>query len=326
MKRPFCRTSAFSLTYTRLHEIHIRAIIVMTEVIINQYYKNLTAIEFGTISSPPDNFLIFIGGLGDGFLTVPYIKDIAAGLLQIEGSKWNLVQALISSSYQGYGTGSLQRDTKELSKLVGFLRSKRGNKSSKVILMGHSTGCQDTIEYLSKLVRTSNFNALEALDGGILQAPVSDSESILENEKATEYLRLAQDYIDQGKPNEYLPLEVLRVFFGAPFSAYRFKSLVAKNGDDDYFSSYLTDEDYQNSFGKIEVPILVLYSGADEFVPDSVNKQALIDKWKSNTKEGVWSQYSCVIGGATHNVGPKSKSGAVEDLVARVMAFIKSYD
>lgn len=295
----------------------------MHEVLIHPYHKDLTAIEFGCKNTIPENFLIFIGGLGDGFLTVPYVTTLAEAISQKFGSLWVLVQALISSSYKGYGTGSLQRDAKELGKLVEYLKTKRGNKTSKVILMGHSTGCQDTMEYLTKYAQSPDFIDIQKLDGGILQAPVSDSEAILRHEKASDFLDLAKSLIEEGKSNELLPHGALEILFGSPCSAYRFNSLVSKYGDDDYFSSYLTDLDYQRSFGAVLVPLLVLYSGSDEFVPSTVDKVALINRWQNKTQPRVWSVHSGVIDGATHNIGARSKSGAVEDVVSRVLAFIK---
>ncbi|WPK22847.1 hypothetical protein PUMCH_000066 [Australozyma saopauloensis] len=294
----------------------------MNDVVIHRYYKSLTAIEFGQKSDTPQNFLIFIGGLGDGFLTVPYVPDLAQGIEGKFGRNWTVVQALISSSYQGYGTGSLKRDVRELSQLVKYLRTKRGTKDSKVVLMGHSTGCQDTIEYLSKLSNEEGFDSIFELNGGILQAPVSDSEAVLDNDKIAGYLELAKTLIDEGKPDELLPLEVLNTFFGAPFSAYRFYSLASKRGDDDYFSSYLTDEDHLKSFGRIKSPILVLYSGKDQFVPASVDKAALLQTWKACTKAEIWSPHSGIVKGANHNIGRGSDQGAVTEAVSKVVAFL----
>lgn len=290
---------------------------------IHRYFKNLTAIEFGPKLAQPQNFLIFIGGLGDGFLTVPYINDLASALTRNFGSQLVLVQALILSSYKGFGTGSLDRDVAELARLVEYLRTERGSSSSKVFLMGHSTGCQDTIHYLSKYSNSTKFTSNQELNGGILQAPVSDSEAITDKDQAARFINMAKDYIDQGNPNELLPEEALKLFFGAPFSAYRFHSLASIRGDDDYFSSYLTDSDYKESFGRVRVPLLVLYGGMDEFVPENIDKSALVNQWQSNTISNHWSPRSGIIAGATHNVGVGSEAGAVNDVVSRVVEFLK---
>lgn len=299
----------------------------MTSVVIHKYDNSHTAIEFGEKLAAPKNFLVFIGGLTDGFLTVPYVAPLAEAVTEKLKGEWVVVQALISSSYLGFGTGSLARDAKELGRLVKYLREQRGTENSKVVLMGHSTGCQDTIEFLSKHSKSENFNSLLDIDGGILQAPVSDSEAFLSfapQEKLDELIELAKHHIEEGNPDELMPRAALKLIMGSAFSAYRFYSLASKRGDDDYFSSYLTDEDYKKSFGVVTKPLLVLYGEKDEFVPEHVDRAALIEKWKQNTDSKVWSPLSKILKGATHNVGPESDAGSEEDLIDTVIKFLQT--
>lgn len=300
----------------------------MHSVVIHKYDDSLSAIEFGNKDVQPDNFLVFIGGLGDGFLTVPYVPTLANAISQRFGNGWVLVQALISSSYLGFGTGSLKRDTKELAKLVKYLRSKRGNSSSKVILMGHSTGSQDTMEYLTKLSKSEGFESILEINAGIIQAPVSDSEGLNQfygkDCKLEEFMAMARQLIDEGKPNEIMPAEALKYTFGSPATAYRFDSLLSQKGDDDYFSSYLESSDLEKSFGIVLKPLLVLYSGDDEFVPKSNDKKKLLERWEAVCDPKYWSEFSKVVKGATHNVGEKSKEGAVEELIESVLSFIQT--
>lgn len=298
----------------------------MTSVVIHKYDNSHTAIEFGEKSITPKNFLVFIGGLTDGFLTVPYVPPLAGAVTKEFGSQWVVVQALISSSYLGFGTGSLARDAKELGRLVKYLRTERGTKDSKVVLMGHSTGCQDAIEYLTKYSKQESFDVLLDLDGGILQAPVSDSEafpSFSPKGKVDELLALSKRHIDEGNPKELLPKAALDIIFGSPLTAYRFNSLAGQRGDDDYFSSYLTDEDYKKSFGVVTKPLLVLYGEKDEFVPEHVDREALVERWRKNTDPALWSKLSKILKGASHNVGPTSDPGAEDDLIDTVVKFLK---
>lgn len=301
----------------------------MHSVTIHKYTGSLTAIEFGPQDANPDNFLIFIGGLTDGFLTVPYVPPLALAVEVVPGSKWVVVQALISSSYLQFGFGSVQRDAKELGQLVEYLRTHRGSSKSKIVLMGHSTGCQDTIEYISKYSKSLGFDKVRALDGAILQAPVSDAEAFREFEAKDTleyYLNLAKKYIEEGKPDELLPTGASKLAFGAPCTAYRFHSFAGERGDDDYFSSYLSSEDYAKSFGVIETPLLVLFSGSDEFVPARVNKDELVQRWRASTPAKFWSKHSKVVRGASHNVGPKSEKGAEADVINTVVAFLGELD
>lgn len=298
----------------------------MHSVTIHQYTGSLTAIEFGPESAQPENFVVFVGGLTDGFLTVPYVPDLAKAVDE-KLSKWVVVQALISSSYLGFGTGSLLRDAKEIAKLVKYLRTKRGSLDSKVVLMGHSTGCQDTMEYICKLSRSNKFDDISKIDAGILQAPVSDSEGFQHFDKSgliPELLTLSSKLIEEGKGDQLLPTTAQKLAFGSPINAYRFHSLTSQFGDDDYFSSYLTSDHLLETFGVVSVPLLVLVGEKDEFIPPSLNKQSFIDQWKQHTDGKYWSNLSKVLKGAVHNVGPGSDEGAVEDLISTVVEFIGS--
>ena len=59
---------------------------------------------------------------------------------------WAIAEVLLSSSYRGWGTSSLTKDAKELAECVGYFRGLRPGRE--VVLMGHSTGCQDVMEYV----------------------------------------------------------------------------------------------------------------------------------------------------------------------------------
>lgn len=49
------------------------------------------------------------------------------------------------SSYMGYGTGSLRRDFEDISACISYLVT---NGKRLVVLMGHSTGSQNSIHYV----------------------------------------------------------------------------------------------------------------------------------------------------------------------------------
>lgn len=66
--------------------------------------------------------------------------------------------------------GSLKRDAKELREAVGFVREKL--QAQKVVLMGHSTGSQDVMQYLLDLGELEGMEKVGAkLDGVVFQAP-----------------------------------------------------------------------------------------------------------------------------------------------------------
>ena len=201
----------------------------------------------------PKNFLLFIGGLGDSILTVPYPSRIAESL----PPTWGLVEVMISSSATAFGCGSLKRDADEIAECVKYFRSI--NPDGKVVLMGHSTGCQDLMQYL-----TGDANKLHSkfederqerddagkrprVHGAILQAPVSDREGIevtgYDKNIFQQAITLAESWVKDGKGEDCLPLGLTNQFFGPiPVNATRFLSLTLPGGDDDFFSSDLSDE------------------------------------------------------------------------------------
>lgn len=280
---------------------------------LHSYEYNLTAFEFGSRQS--DKAVIFIGGLGNKYLSVPYLSKLNESI----GEEWRLFQIDMSSSGEGWGTGSLDRDADEIELLVKYLKSININK---IILFGHSTGCQDSFHYL--------LEKGYGIEGIILQAPVSDREATVRFFEEENFGDL-NDFIDEAKqvykkdPLQVLPRKYSNILFGAPINAYRWLSLTDINGDDDYFSSDLSDEKLKATFGKINKPALFLYSGNDFAVPQSVNKSDLLQRWSSFTNQEFFN--SSIIEGASHDVGPDSanEQEAVNDLLKHVLKFLSKF-
>jgi pimeloyl-ACP methyl ester carboxylesterase len=118
----------------------------------------------------------------------------------LQEEKWSLVQPLLSSSYIGYGTSSLKEDAIEIEKLINYLIYEE--QSEGVVLVGHSTGCQDIVHYL----RTGG-HCSKAVRGAILQAPVSDREYLATLPGTQPMLELAEKMIQEGKGNDLMPRE-----------------------------------------------------------------------------------------------------------------------
>lgn len=281
--------------------------------ILHHYSPRKVAFEF--TPTPRKKVLIFVGGMGDGLLTVPYIPVLVDKLATLN---WSLVQIQLDSSFKGWGTSSLADDIEGIRSLVDYLKSEQGGSREKIVLMGHSTGSQDTIHYL--------LNHGDTIDAGIMQGSVSDRESFaLEiDPQAQERLNSeAQQLLSGGRGDELLPAEFARRADKTPITAYRWCSIMVPGGDDDYFSSDLAEETISSTFGKLNKPFLVAYSEADEFVPQSVDKHALLGKWENHSNPKCWSKNSGLIPGASHNVKQKEPQ---EYLCNMVSEFIKEFD
>ncbi|XP_058077792.1 UPF0613 protein PB24D3.06c isoform X1 [Magnolia sinica] len=246
--------------------------------------------------------VIFIGGLTDGFLATEYLEPLSIAL---ENEKWSLVQPLLSSSYIGYGTSSLKQDAMELDQLIGYLINKENSEG--VVLLGHSTGCQDIVHYMR-----TNAACSRAVRGAILQAPVSDREYRATLPETAAMIDLASTMITEGRAMDLMPREANP---DAPITAYRYHSLCAYMGDDDMFSSDLSDDQLRLRLGHMSnTPCQVIFSMADEYVPEYVDREALVERL-------------CKAMGGAEKVkiehGNHSLSNRVEEAAQAIMDFVK---
>lgn len=99
--------------------------------------RQACAYELGSSSSR--NALLFVGGLGDGPHTVPYIRTVAAKIEATTSLSYSVFEIRIRSSFSGFGWTSLANDVEDISAAVKYLRS---IGKEKIVLMGHSTGSQ----------------------------------------------------------------------------------------------------------------------------------------------------------------------------------------
>ncbi|KAI1933607.1 hypothetical protein LOZ58_000438 [Ophidiomyces ophidiicola] len=321
--------------------------------ILHSYSGQLSAFEYGSGNEiPKPHSLLFVGGLYDGLGTVPYVSTIANAL---KSTQWSVFFLLLSSSYNGWGMSSLDQDVKEIGQCVNYVRRYKDrqckNTPGLVVLMGHSTGSQDVLHYLYSLDSTGE-SKRPNVDGAILQAPVSDREHFLQLLKDgdttsmptfNELVNLAKKNVASGSNNTILPLDsTIKVGISIPISSYRFLSLFSPDSpdspqDDDLFSSDLTDERLNKTFGMIrhrdllKGSLMVLFSGADEFVPDSVDKGTLLARWENATKQGdvsrdIWSSISGIIPGALHSPPDGDDNCPQRDLVSRVETYLNSIE
>ncbi|ODH32764.1 hypothetical protein ACO22_03344 [Paracoccidioides brasiliensis] len=336
--------------------------------ILHNYTPGLTAFEYVSRLDAGDHkphSLLFIGGLGDGFFTVPYLSDIFAGL---QSGSWSVFSVLLSSSYGGWGMGSLDNDVEEIGKCVDYVKAYKSSKKSdqatahgpgKIVIMGHSTGSQDVLHYLySRNPGPQASKPRPAVDGAIMQAPVSDREVILNalqsgNEQGSpeELKRIYDDLVAVAKNQDtvedrdtLLPLWKLEKmgFHNTAISAKRFLSLASPDSpeapwEDDLFSSDLTDARLEETFGMVSTrgllnkSLLVLPGGADEYEAPWLDKEKQLQRWKAAITKGssnphIWDPSSGIIAGATHSPSGPAQAPQREELVARVKAFLRNIE
>lgn len=326
--------------------------------------ETLTAFEFRSGQTPKPHSILFVGGLGDGLATTSYLADLVTAL---EATPWSLFSLNLTSSYQAWGLGHLDRDTDEIAQCLRYIKEYKTSQagSGLTVLMGHSTGSQDVLHYLSSAnphTKPSPFDPdLEhitrpAIDGAIMQAPVSDRECIFwvlehgwlgktptETRKIyDEVVAIAKDKTSQQSSfDDILPLSLTsQIGYSAttPLSARRFLSLVSPESplaprEDDMFSSDLGDEQLSKTFGLVRErellkgKLLVLSSGADQSVPSWVDKDALLARWRqvADGQGGppFWDeQFSGVVPNASHALSNDDQAEPRKDLNRRVLGFL----
>ncbi|SCU95595.1 LAME_0F12706g1_1 [Lachancea meyersii CBS 8951] len=281
--------------------------------ILHTYKEGKVAFELAPTSL--SKVVVLIGGLGDGLLTLSYIHKVAK---ELEPLGWSLLQIQMTSSFKGWGLSSLNNDIEEIKALVEYLRAPAGGSRDKIVLFGHSTGSQDTMHYL--------LHYGESVDGGIMQGSASDREGFAQFVDKAQWDQLnvrAKELVETGKQNDILPTEYSKVMSNTPITVYRWCSLALPGGDDDYFSSDLSEEQLKSTFGKIRRPFLMAYSEFDQFVPESVDKPKLLRKWESCSNPMYYSKYSGLIKGADHQVVQEDARSYMCDMVKN---FLNEFD
>jgi hypothetical protein len=290
----------------------------------------------------------------------------------LQPTEWSLFTLNLSSSYQAWGFGHLDRDTDEVAECIRYINDYKTAKfgpGSKVVLMGHSTGSQCVLHYLSRPNPHTRIPAFDrglehvkrpVLDGGIMQAPVSDREAILwimregflgrsPSELRATYdklVALAKEAVGKdGSCDSMLPIPLTSQFgypANTPVSCRRFLSLVSPEspqspGEDDMFSSDLGDECLGKTFGMIAEQgllrnrLMVLMSGADQSVPDWVDKEKLLERWRNvadhNGTKRIWDQErSGLIPGASHALSNDDQAEPRRFLANRVVSYLAAVE
>ncbi|KAF2156563.1 DUF1749-domain-containing protein, partial [Myriangium duriaei CBS 260.36] len=270
---------------------------------------------------PTVNTLLWIGGLFDTLAHVRYPFTLASGL----PPPWTLAQLSLSSAGRAWGVSSLDSDVADLANAIAYFRGLR--PGGRIVLMGHSTGCQDALHYLSS---ASAGNDRPMVDGIILQAPVSDREALV-NQIGAEAVERANAAAlamrEQGREGDCIPMALLKPLqWDLGITASRWLSLASLGGEDDMFSSDLKDTRLEETFGRIpkNMHVLLLSSGADEYVSKHVDVPAMLKRWAGFAERAgarVHKSSTNQVPGATHDLATVPDS-VVRELIDRVVGFL----
>jgi hypothetical protein len=296
----------------------------------------------------------------------------------LEPTEWSLFNVVLSSSYGGWGMGRLDKDIDEIAQCVRYVRDYKaqqfgGNNmpgnGGKIVIMGHSTGCQDILHYLYQPNPRPKHLPLDRghwtpiqrppVDGVILQAPVSDREGILSvledgtyRDEPAAIQKIYNDAIaaaenatfeDNGTIDSLVPLWVTaRIGYpsNAVITSRRFLSLTSPHSpqqpaEDDLFSSDLTDQRLQETFGVVgdrgllKQRFLVLFSGRDQSVPPWVDKELLLQRWRGALDHGdkkLWDPNSLVVPNASHALSDPDQAEPRRIVTAKMMGLLSDLE
>ena len=152
-----------------------------------------------------------MAGLGDGLLCPNYVQDMT--------SNFCVIQPIMSSSYNRFGTSSLSKDAEELLEVIMCVRESLAD-IRQVVLMGLSTGCQSICTLL-----TSFKDKLDPhfIKGIVLQGAVSDRQYFLDELNPNHVLY--QQILEEAEGNKDAPNKLLTLpFMNAPINVYRARS------------------------------------------------------------------------------------------------------
>lgn len=299
-------------------------------------FELLPSFQGGNVT-PPKHVLLFIGGLYDNFSGQQYVPDLAALFPLHEQQTWRVMHVQLSSHGRAWGVSSIDGDVEEVAVCIEYIRGTLcKNEDTDIVLMGHSTGCQDIMRYLTSPNPLDERKSIRpVVQGAILQAPVSDRDAALHVKEEGPEVKKAFDRANQiskdtapaDARDTILPMNTTKLIWGpTPVSVARWLSLVSPDSPEnpsieDFFSNDLSDDSLRKTFGTIgsnrllvrssgvdssnSPCMLVLMSDSDEFARRPGQAKSL-ERWRAivnNDTGATIFKDSAVILNAVHDVG-----------------------
>lgn len=266
----------------------------------------LTGIHIGNPKS--DTCYIFIHGLGGSVFSNRELADLLvsedSSVLLFNNRGHDLISRIKkidkrkkkgTISFTGGAAHEVFTDC--VDDIAGAVQFALSQGAKKIILVGHSTGSQKAIYYLSKN------NNQKRIHGAVLLSALSDFAGIMHTIPVEDYknlLKISEALVMQGTPHQLLPTTV----WPALADAQRFLSLATPMSEEEIFSYY--DPNKKSIFSSITTPTLVLLGDADEY---SDRPMSEIKAWFDTHQKAVQYQ-SKIIKDGDHGFSGKEQEVA----------------
>jgi pimeloyl-ACP methyl ester carboxylesterase len=258
----------------------------------------------GFLISKSEKIVIHIAGMGDSFYDsfrlpslVGEVTSAGYSLLLVNNRGHDTITGIPTTKgkWKKVGTAleKFEDCLKDIGAAVDFV-SRYGFK--KIILSGHSTGCQKIAYYQSKIQD-------KRVNGLILLAPTDDYNYVTKKEfgmKFSKVFKIAKRMVHNGKGGELLPAETKVLM-----SARRFLSDADTKNVESRIFNY---DSKMQIFSKIRCPIFVIFGSKEKYRVKPVNEHFKILERRTKSLKFKYA----LIKGADHGFTGKEKELAKE--------------
>lgn len=167
--------------------------------------------------------------------------------------------------------------------IQGAVNLAKEKGAKEIYLIGHSTGCQKSIYYLSQIKNQKE------IKGVVLLCPLSDYADFIKSVKPSEAKMLqsiAKKLIKKGKPHELIPLDLWPYMH----DAQRFLSLYTPDSKEEIFC-YSQKNKSPTTFQKVKIPILVVFAEKDEYLDRPIEN---LIKWFKEKNKSIRMDFSII--------------------------------
>ncbi|MBI2173383.1 MAG: DUF1749 domain-containing protein [Candidatus Aenigmarchaeota archaeon] len=248
------------------------------------------------VSEGHDKIFIHFHGMGSNFyddFRLPYLTEaiIKSGytLLVVNNRGHDTVAEIPDTKYKWSRAGTaFEKFETSLNDVKGAVDFAGENGFSKIILSGHSTGCQKITYYQSKVQD-------KRLKGIVLLAP-ADDYNVARKEFGEKFEAILKEAKKLDK-NDLMPSKMLN---GSFFGAARLLSVAEPENIE---ASILNYDSEMKLFSKIRCPVLAIFGSKDKFLTKTSKEHLKI------LKERTASQNfgSVIIKNADHSFTKKEK-------------------